>query len=57
MLNLLNRYRSPVGLCAAGKSGVKRWTEHQALDDPSNLIGALFGALAEQTVNVDVPGR
>ena len=52
----LNRYRSPVGLCAAGKSGVKRWLD-QARDDPSILIDALFDAPAEKAMNVDVTGR
>lgn len=56
MLDPLNRYRSPAGLCAAGKSGVKRWLD-QARDAPSILIDALFDALAEKAMNVDVTGR
>lgn len=56
VLDPLNRYRSPAGLCAAGKSGVKRWLD-QARDAPSILIDALFDALAEKAMNVDVTGR
>lgn len=52
VLDLLERYGGPMGLQAAGKAAVKRWARNHTRNDPSELIDAMFTALAEQTVTV-----
>lgn len=52
VVGLLVRYLGPAGLHAAGKSGVKGWAKNHTRKDPSQLVDAIFDALAEQTVTV-----